>query len=104
VTARIAGAVKGCLEAIGAVVAGAGVAHFDETGFRVGGKLAWVHSASAGKFALITVHGKRGRAGMDAAGILPFFAGITVHDCWAPYDGYEQVRHALGNRRHPQPR
>jgi transposase len=37
------------------------VAHFDETGFRTAGKLAWVHSASAGKFALFTVHAKRGR-------------------------------------------
>ncbi len=96
-TARIAGAVKGCLEAIRAALAAADVAHFDETGFRVAGKLAWVHSASSGKFALITVHGKRGRAGMDAAGVLPAFAGIAVHDCWAPYDGYAQLSHALCN-------
>ena len=96
-TARIAGAVAGCLEAIRRALAAADMAHFDETGFRVAGKLARVHSASAGKFALITVHGKRGRAGMDAAGVLPSFAGIAVHDCWAPYDGYEQLRHALCN-------
>ncbi len=32
------------------------VALFDETGFRVAGKLARVHSASAGNYALITVH------------------------------------------------
>jgi transposase len=73
------------------------VAHFDETGFRVAGKPAWVHSASPGKYALITVHGKRGRAGMDAAGVLPAFTGIAVHDCWAPYDGYAQLSHALCN-------
>lgn len=34
---------------------------------------------------------------MDAAGVLPAFAGIAVHDCWAPYDGYGQVPHALCN-------
>jgi hypothetical protein len=34
---------------------------------------------------------------MDAAGVLPAFAGITVHDCWAPYDGYAQAGHALCN-------
>ena len=39
-----------------------------ETGFGVAGKLAWVHSAFSGKFVLVTVHGKRGRQGMDAAG------------------------------------
>lgn len=96
-TARIAGAVAGCLEAIRSALAAAPAAHFDETGFRVAGKLAWVHSASGGKLALITVHARRGRAGMDAAGVLPAFTGIAVHDCWAPYDGYAQVTHALCN-------
>ena len=33
---------------------------------------------------------------MDAAGVLPSFAGIACHDAWAPYDGYEGVAgHAL---------
>jgi hypothetical protein len=33
---------------------------------------------------------------MKAAGILPFFAGITVHDAWAPYDTFASVAgHAL---------
>ena len=97
---RIAGALDPALEAIRAAVAVADVAHFDETGFRVGGKLAWVHSASAGRFALITVHGKRGRDAMDAVGVLPFFPGVAVHDAWAPYDTYQQVaRHALCNAR-----
>jgi len=56
-----------------------------------------VHSTSSGKFALITVHGKRGRQAMDAAGVLPPFRGIAVHDCWAPCDTYVQVTHALCN-------
>ena len=60
--------------------------HFDETGFRVAGTLAWVHSASAGNYVLATVHPKRGTEGMNAAGVLPAFAGIAVHDAWAPYD------------------
>jgi transposase len=94
---RIAGALGASLDAIRKALAAAGVAHFDETGFRVNGKLAWVHSASSGKFALITVHGKRGREGMDAAGVLPAFAGIAVHDCWAPYDSYAGLTHALCN-------
>ena len=57
-----------------------------------------MHSASAGKHVLVTVHGKRGKDGMDAAGILPAFAGIAVHDAWAPYDSYGTVAaHALCN-------
>jgi transposase len=94
-TRRVAAALGPALEAIRGAVAASPVAHFDETGFRAAGKLAWVHSASAGRFALITVHPKRGRKAMDAAGVLPAFTGIAVHDAWAPYDTYAQVTHAL---------
>jgi len=74
------------------------VAHFDETGFRVAGKLAWVHSASSGKYVLVTVHEKRGTEATDAAGVLPAFAGIACHDAWKPYDSYVGVAgHALCN-------
>ena len=74
------------------------VAHSGETGFRVAGKPAWVHSASSGKYVLVTVHAKRGTEGMDAAGVLPSFAGIACHDAWKPYDGYHDVAgHALCN-------
>ena len=35
---------------------------------------------------------------MDAAGVLPSFAGIAVHDAWAPYDTYAGVAgHGLCN-------
>jgi hypothetical protein len=70
--------------------------HFDETGFRTAGKLAWVHSASSGKFVLVTVRARRGKDGMTAAGVLPFFRGTAVHDAWKPYDSYDNVAgHAL---------
>jgi transposase len=76
---RAAGALDGCLDAIRTALTAADVAHFDETGFRMAGKLAWAHSASPGKFALITVHPKRGRQAMDAAVVLPLSGGIAVH-------------------------
>ena len=95
---KIAGLISPAIAAITAALAGAGVAHFDETGFRVAGKLAWVHSASAGKLVLVTVHPRRGKEGMDAAGVLPAFTGIACHDAWKPYDGYDGVAgHALCN-------
>ena len=95
---KIAGVIAPALDAVTGVLAGAGVAHFDETGFRVAGKLAWVHSASSGKYVLVTVHARRGRAGMEAAGVLPAFAGIACHDAWAPYDTWDNVAgHALCN-------
>ena len=93
---KTAGFLAPALAAITRHLISAEVAHFDETGFRTAGKLAWVHSASQGKFALFTVHAKRGKDGMKAAGVLPFFRGIAVHDAWAPYDTFEDVAgHAL---------
>ena len=95
---KIAGLVSPAIDAIIKALAGSEVAHFDETGFRVAGKLAWVHSASSGKYVLVTVHAKRGKDAMDAAGVLPAFAGIACHDAWKPYDSYDGVAgHALCN-------
>jgi transposase len=59
-------------------IAGAEVAHFDETGLRTAGKLAWMHSASTDTDVLLTVHAKRGTKGMDAAKVLPRFTGVAV--------------------------
>lgn len=91
---RIAGALGASLDAIRKALTAAPVAHFDETGFRVAGNLAWVHSASAGKYALITVHRRRGREATDAAGVLPAFRGIAVHDACAPYETYQNLGQA----------
>jgi hypothetical protein len=96
-TARAAGGLDNFLELVRGRIAAAPVAHFDETGLRVDGKLRWVHSASTGKYSLIIVHDKRGTAAMDAAGVLPAFTGVAVHDAWAPYDTYRHASHALCN-------
>jgi transposase len=75
-------------------LAAAPVLHVDETGARVAGRLHWVHSASTPELTWQTVHPKRGKAAMDAAGVLPGLTGIAVHDGWSPYWRY-QVTHAL---------
>ncbi|MFC7280257.1 IS66 family transposase, partial [Paractinoplanes rhizophilus] len=95
-TARAARRLEGdFLTAIRAALTAAPLVHFDETGFRVAGRLHWVHSASTGKYSLFYVHPKRGRDAIDAGGVLPAFTGIAVHDAWAPYDCYPQATHAL---------
>ena len=96
-TSRAAGGLDEFLGQVRDRIATAQVAHFDEIGLRVAGKLRWVHSASTGKYSLITVHDRRGREAMNAAGVLPEFAGVAVHDDWAPYDTYPQLSHALCN-------
>lgn len=97
ITRRAAAGLAGFLALVRGEIAAAEVAHFDETGLRVDGRLRWVHSASTGKYSLIWVHDKRGRVAMDACGVLPSFTGIAVHDAWAPYDCYTAATHALCN-------
>jgi transposase len=76
-------------------VAAARLAFFDETGFRTAGALHWLHSASTGLFVHLSVHRRRGTEATDAAGVLPGFTGIAMHDAWAPYDTYTDAVHAL---------
>jgi transposase len=99
VTTRMASDVRDCgvLDQISAGIAAAPVAHFDETGLRVAASLHWVHSASTDRFSLVTVHPRRGVAGMEHAGVLPRFTGVAVHDAWSPYDTYTAATHALCN-------
>jgi transposase len=95
VTGRAAGRLDGFLEHARQQIAASEVAGFDETGFRVDGKLAWVHCARTGKYTLLMVHPKRGRKAIGAMGVLPSFSGVAVHDAWAPYDGYANAEHQL---------
>jgi transposase len=95
VTGRAAGRLDGFLDWVRERVAASDVAGFDETGFRVDGKLAWVHCARTGKYTLLMVHPKRGRRAIEAMGVLPSFTGVAVHDAWAPYDGYPGADHQL---------
>ena len=75
------------VDAIVTALLTAEVAHFDETGFRVAGKLAWVHSAfRAGTCWSPCI--PSAESGHGRAGVLPAFTGIACHDAWAPYDSY----------------
>ena len=94
-TRRAADALDDFLGLVGDRVAAAEVVGFDETGLRVAGKLHWVHCARTDKYTVITCHPKRGKKGIDDAGVLPRFRGVAVHDAWAPYDTYADAEHQL---------
>ncbi len=72
------------------------VLHQDETGLYVAGKRNWVHVTCTPKLTHYQVHAKRGQAALEAIGILPQFAGTSVHDGWGSYWHYT-CAHALCN-------
>jgi transposase len=74
-------------QAIAAALRQAEVVHVDETGQRVAGRTEWVHVVSTGLLTFYAHHAKRGRAAIEAIGLLIGFAGRRVHDAWAPYLG-----------------
>jgi transposase len=94
-TKRSADALDEFLSQVTDRIAACEVAGFDETGLRVAGTLHWVHCARTDKYTLITCHPKRGKKGIDAAGVLGRFRGVAVHDAWAPYDTYLDAAHQL---------
>jgi transposase len=79
---------------IAALVAAAPVRHLDETGFRVGGKTQWLHTASTAALTHYRVTQKRGALPDTLHG------GIIVHDHFKPYFTLAGVEHALCNAHH----
>jgi len=74
------------------------VVNFDETGIREGGKLKWLHNASSAELTYQFVHQKRGSEAMKSdSSILSQFKGVGVHDCWASYFGFGEMKHAICN-------
>lgn len=96
---RVADAVEPVCKFIADAIAGARIAHFDETGGRVEGKLHWVHVAATDKLTHLALSKKRGTIGMTDIGILPRFMGCAVHDGLASYRQFE-LTHALCNAHH----
>ena len=101
-TGTIAAMVKNCAHAVSksvsdikAVILGEKLIHFDETGVRVDEQTHWAHVASTKNLTYISIEEKRGKKGMDAAGILPNYLGTGIHDCWSSYFKYGSMRHGL---------
>lgn len=88
------------LDEIHAQITAAPVAHFDETGARVNGRLRWLFCASTDLLTYYSLHDKRGFDGLDHAGVLPHFTGVAVHDGFKPYRRYTNATHALCNVHH----
>lgn len=85
--------------AMGESLKTAPVAHADETGMRVSGKLYWLHVLATSALTWIGSHMNRGKKAFDAFGILAVFVGTLVHDGWKPYRDLA-CTHALCNAHH----
>jgi transposase len=70
------------------------VIHQDETGLYVTGQRQWLHVTCTATLTHYAVHASRGHAALEAIGILPRFAGTSVHDGWRSYFLYG-CAHAL---------
>lgn len=86
------------MKAIKAEITKSKVVNFDETGIRENGLLKWLHSASTQAWTYQFVHPRRGTVGLrDEQSILSEFKGVAVHDCWASYFLFNEMKHALCN-------
>lgn len=83
-------------ELIGRGVVNSQLAHFDETGMRVEGKLRWLHVASTSTLTHYANHRKRGRVASEEINILPRFEGRAIHDGMRSYMSYS-CKHGLCN-------
>ena len=84
---------------IGQAIQTAEVAHADETGMRVAGKLHGMHALATTMLTWVACHAKRGKEAFDARGILSGFLGTLIHDGWKPYRDL-LCQHGLCNAHH----
>lgn len=85
------------IEEIKSEITKSDVAHFDESGMRVHGKINWLHVISTLEATYYEIHQKRGKVAMDDIDILPNYTGTAVHDHWKSYFRYRNSEHALCN-------
>lgn len=75
------------------------VTNHDETGARVDGSLHWIHVVCSKMLTVYSRHKRRGKAAMDAMGVLDGLTGRAMHDGWKAYFQY-LCKHALCNAHH----
>jgi transposase len=64
----------------------------DETGWRVGGRGAWLHAAATPNARAYLIDPTRGKEATDRI-IGEHYRGTMVHDGWSPYDRYTRAAH-----------
>lgn len=89
---RTAARFKTCYQRIKNSVRGSPQVVPDETGWRVGGKSAWLHVFVGLKGTCYQIDATR--SGEPAKRVLgEEYSGVLVHDGWSVYDGFKQAQH-----------
>ncbi len=94
-----AAALTPTVAAIGQAVQSSAIAHADESGIRVTGKLHWLHCLVTQSLIWLAPHAQRGSAAIEALGLLHGFKGTLVHDGLASYKQLD-CTHSLCNAHH----
>lgn len=100
VMARAASRLQPLMASIKKALIASAVVHFDESGFYIGGRRHWLHTAGTASLTYYYAHSRRGRKATDAMGILPDFLGRAIHDFWSAYRQYTRCDHGLCNAHH----
>jgi transposase len=67
----------------------------DETGLLINKLNHWLHTLCTPRLTFFAVHLNRGKAALEAIGIIPQFKGWLVHDFFSSYLGYEHCLHTF---------
>ena len=90
--ARVGRKLKPVYQQIGEKVRSSDLVGPDETGWRVGGRSAWLHAAATPEATWYRVAiGRGGDILEDLLG--EYWDGVLVHDGWAPYDRFTEAVH-----------
>ena len=71
------------------------VLHADETSVPIDKVRHWLHVLCTPLLTFFAIHRSRGKAGIEAAGIIPRFTGWLMHDFLSSYLGFENCLHTF---------
>ena len=84
------------VERIRTMITESPVVNFDESGANVQGENAWIHTASTTLLTHLHLSRFRGEYGAREGGVIQFFKGTAVHDCFRSYWRFDNIgKHAV---------
>jgi transposase len=83
---------EGAYEEIRGAIRASPVVTPDETGWRIAGKNAWLHVFASKTATCYAIDESRGASVAEEI-LTADYAGVLVHDGWAPYDRFTKARH-----------